>query len=57
MTKHDQGHFTLPLARHDQLHDNIALALDAISNDPSERNLAEACSYLRRALRLIGGAA
>lgn len=57
MTNHNQGHFALPPARHDELHDDIALALDAISGRPSERNLAEAASYLRHALRLIGGAA
>ncbi len=54
MTNHSQGHFALSPARHDELHDDIALALDAISGRPSERNLAEAASYLRHALRLIG---
>lgn len=58
MTKHDMGQFALPPVRRDQLHDDIALALDAISTPrPSDRNIAEAASYLRHALRLIGGAA
>lgn len=39
------------------LHDNIALALDAICAPRlSERNLSEARTYLRDALRQIGGA-
>ncbi|EPX85391.1 hypothetical protein [Salipiger mucosus] len=42
----------------DHLHDSIALALDAISVPGcSHRNLAEARTYLRDALRQIGGAA
>ncbi|GAB1364680.1 hypothetical protein MASR1M32_39160 [Rhodobacter sp.] len=58
MTKQDHGQFALPPARHDELHDDIALALDAISGlRPSQRNIAEATSYLRHAMRLIGGAA
>lgn len=57
MTKPDHGAFALPPARRDELHDDIALALDAISAHPSTRNLVEAASYLRHALRLIGGAA
>ena len=47
----------MPSARLDDLHDNIALALDALGHRPTERNLAEARSYLRTGLRLIGGAA
>lgn len=48
----------LPPVRRDQLHDDISLALDAISNPrPDDRSLAEARSYLRHALRLIGGVA
>lgn len=40
------------------LHDEVALALDAISGPQlSELNLTEARTYLRTALRLIGGAA
>ena len=36
------------------MHDDITLALDAISEHrPSDRNLAEAASYLRHALRLV----
>lgn len=57
MTKHHHGQFALPPAKADDLHDCIALSLDAFGSNPSERNLAEARSYLRRALRLIGGAA
>lgn len=58
MTKHDMGQFLLPPVRRDQLHDDIALALDAISDNPTPQNLAEARSYLRHALRLVkfGGA-
>lgn len=48
----------LPVVHRDELHDDIVLALDAISaHRPSARNIAEAASYLRHALRLIGGAA
>lgn len=58
MTKHDMRQFSLPPVRRDELHDDIALALDAISGPrPSARNLAEAASYLRHALRLIVGEA
>ena len=40
--------------RRDQLHDDIALALDAITApQPGPRETAEAASYLRHALRLI----
>ena len=54
MTKHDMGQFLLPPVRRDQLHDDITLALDAISEHrPSDRNLAEAASYLRQARRLV----
>ncbi|SEB56311.1 hypothetical protein [Rhodobacter sp. 24-YEA-8] len=54
MTKHDMGQFHLPPVRHDQLHDDVALALDAITApQPSARELAEAASYLRHALHLI----
>jgi hypothetical protein len=57
MTKHDMGQFALPPVRRNQLHDDIALALDAISAPrPSDRNISEAATYLRHALRLIGGA-
>lgn len=56
MTKHDMGPFALPPIRRDELHDDIALALDAISIPrPSDRNLAEAASYLRHALRIVVG--
>lgn len=42
----------------DDIHDNISLALDAISAPRlSERNLSEARTYLRDALQQIGGAA
>ena len=54
MTKHDMGQFHLPPVRRDQLHDDVTLALDAITEPaPSPRDLAEAASYLRHALRLI----
>ncbi|MBJ2153807.1 hypothetical protein [Paracoccus sp. IB05] len=54
MTKHDMGQFHLPPVRRDQLHDDIALALDAITApQPGAREIAEAASYLRHALRLI----
>lgn len=44
--------------KHDELHDSIALALDAVSClSPTLHNLAEARGYLRDALRQIGGAA
>lgn len=58
MTNRDHGQFALPPAHLGEVHDDICLALDAISvYRPTERNLAEAASYLRHALRLIGGAA
>ena len=58
LTKHDIEQFSLPPVRRDELHDDIALALDSITGPrPSARNLAEAASYLRHALRLIGGEA
>ena len=44
----------LPPSRLDDLHDSITLALDALGHRPSERNLAEARSYLRTGLRLMG---
>ena len=54
MTKHDMGQFLLPPVRRDQLHDDITLALDAISAlQPGAREIAEAASYLRHALRLV----
>ena len=41
-----------------ELHDSIALALDAVScPSPSLQNLSEARVYLRDALRQIGSAA
>lgn len=54
MTKHDMGQIHLPLVRRNQLHDDVALALDAITaTAPGPQELAEAASYLRHALRLI----
>ena len=54
MTKHDMGQFNLPPVRRDQLHDDITLALDAITApQPGAREIAEAASYLRHALRLV----
>ena len=47
-----------PQRKLDELHDYITLALDAVSCPaPSHQNLAEARTYLRDALRQIGGAA
>ncbi len=58
MTNLETGLLALPSAQRDELHDDIALALDAISAyRPSEHNLAEAANYLRHALRTIGGEA
>lgn len=48
----------LPSGKISEMHDSIALALDAISAPRlSERNLSEARTYLRDALQQIGGAA
>lgn len=58
MTQHNPSAFTLPPVKRDELHDDIALALDALScQAPLSMNIVEARGYLRHALRVIGGAA
>ncbi len=47
----------LPTCTLHELHDNIALALDAVSvPSPCQRTISEARGYLSDALRQIGGA-